>query len=69
MTMAMTKTIITKNNHYNNVENENKNWQSYKNIKKLKQNKRCSRKSNSYLLKREKYSESHLLLELKNHIM
>ena len=36
MTMAMTKTIITKNNHYNNVENENKNWQSYKNIKKLK---------------------------------
>ena len=67
--MAMTKTIITKNNHYNNVENENKNWQSYKNIKKLKQNTGCSRKSNSYLLKREKCSESHLLLERKNRIM
>ena len=33
----------------------------------LKQNKKCSSKSNSYLLKTEKRSESHLLFERKNH--
>ena len=52
--MAMT----TINNHNHNDENENKNWLSYKNIKKLRQNKKCSSKSYSYLLKREKRSES-----------
>ena len=36
-----------------------------KNKKWLKQNKKCSSKSNSYLLKREKPSESHVLLERK----
>ena len=35
----------------------------------LNQNKKCSSKGYSYLLKREKRSESHLLLERKNHIM
>ena len=35
----------------------------------LKQNKKCSSKSNSYLLKREKRSESHLLLERENYLL
>ena len=34
----------------------------------LKLNKKCSSKTNSYLLKREKRSECHVLLERKNHI-
>ena len=38
-------------------------------MKTLKQNKKRLRKSNSYLLKREKRSENHLLQERKNHIM
>ena len=35
----------------------------------LKQNEKCSSKSNSYLLKREKRTESHLLLERGNHFL
>ena len=35
----------------------------------LTQNKKCSSKNNSYLLKREKCSESHLLLERENHLL
>ena len=46
----------------NNDENGYKSWRSYENIKTLKQNKKCSSK-------REKRSESHLLLERKNYIM
>ena len=38
-------------------------------MKTLKKNKKCSSKSNSHLLKREKLSESHVLLEYKNRIM
>ena len=34
----------------------------------LKQNKKYLSKSNSYLLKREKRSESHLLLERENYL-
>ena len=58
-----------KNNHNNNNENEIKSWNWYKNIKALKQNKKCSIKSNLYLLKWEKRSESYVLLENKNHLM
>ena len=60
-TVITTKRVITKIIN-NNDENENKNWQSHKNIKKLKENKNCLSKINSYLLKKEKRSESHLLL-------
>ena len=60
-TVITTKRVITKIIN-NNDENENKNWQSHKNIKKLKENKNCLSKRNSYLLKKEKRSESHLLL-------
>ena len=60
-TVITTKTVITKIIN-NNDENENKNWKSHKNIKKLKENKNCLSKRNSYLLKKEKRSESHLLL-------
>ena len=60
-TVITTKRVITKIIN-NNDGNENKNWQSHKNIKKLKENKNCLSKRNSYLLKKEKRSESHLLL-------
>ena len=42
------------NNYNNNDYNENQIFQSHKNMKTLKQNKKRSSKSNSYLLKREK---------------
>ena len=56
----MTITIIRKNynnsnndnNHNNDDNDENQNLHSCKNIKSLKENKKCSRKSNSCLLKR-----------------
>ena len=35
----------------------------------LKQNKKCLSKSNSYLLEREKRSESNLLLECENYLL
>ena len=35
----------------------------------LTQNKKCSSKNNSYFLKREKHSESHLLLDRENHLL
>ena len=38
-------------------------------MKTLKQNKRCSSIRNSYLLKREKRPESHLLFEQENHLL
>ena len=38
-------TMTTINNHNHNDENENKNWSSHKNIKTLRQNKKCSSKS------------------------
>ena len=45
MAMTTAKTIITKIT-IKNDENENKNWQWYKNIKTLIQNKKCLSKSN-----------------------
>ena len=66
----MTKNNNNKNNHNNNDENEKKKkWQPYENIKTLKQSIKCSSKTNTYLLKREKRSESHLLLEHENHLL
>ena len=53
-------------NHDNNDDNENQNWQSYKNMKTLKQNEKCSSKSNSCLLKKRKRSRSHVLLVRKS---
>ena len=43
-----------------------KNWESYNNIKLLKQNKKYSGKSDLSLSKRRKRSEGHLLLERKS---
>ena len=39
------------NNHNNNDENENENLNSYKSVKAINQNKKCSSKSSSCLLK------------------
>ena len=68
MTMTMTKTIMTKIiitiRIRMRIEIGNN-----KDIKTLKQNEKCSSKSNSYLLKREKRTESHFLLERGNHLL
>ena len=69
LVIRMTKIITLKNdNNHNSEDKKNQNWQSYKSIKALKYNKKCSSKSNSCLLKKKKGSESHILLERKNHI-
>ena len=68
MVMTMTKTIITKIIIIRMMRMRTKIGNHIK-TKTFKQNKKCSMKNNSYLLKREKRSESHLLLECKNHIM
>ena len=63
MTMTITKTIISKIIITIMMWMTIKIGNRKKNKKTLKQNKKWSTKSNSYLLKREKRSESHLLLE------
>ena len=52
------------NNHNNNDKNQNKNR-----IKTLKQNKKCLSEISSHLLKREKRSEIHLLLDRENYLL
>ena len=69
LTMTMTKTITTKIIITIMMRMRIKIGNCIKIIKTLKQNNKCSSKSNSYLLKREKRSESHLLLERENHLL
>ena len=67
--MTMSKTIITKIIITKIMRMRIKIGYYIKILKTLKQNKKCSTKSNSFLLKREKRSKNHFLLERRSHVM